>query len=110
MYLRYLGELTSLHLRILLLFRDPAEWFRSRDMQPADAMAGSRAGVIEAAFPELESDRDLYVQVWRELVAMDLVRGDDIQTQTTSAGAVAPTLSESGRRFVSFVTTAEPSS
>lgn len=103
MFIRLVDELTALHLRLLAYLRDPEGWFTSRGIPKPNIIAGSRASVLEAALPDLASDKVLYRQAVRELDAVGLAQ-DALSGMVTEQGLYVSLTTEFGNRFLAYIT------
>jgi hypothetical protein len=103
MFIRFIDELTGWHLRLLDLFQDPQAWAKRTGVRLPDLMAGSLSSIVEAAFPELRTRRDLYDQWWRDLHTRGLVNTQDLHTMMSGSGLMSARTSGLGDRFLAFV-------
>jgi hypothetical protein len=60
MLIRFIDELTALHLRVLAFFRDPPGWFDRHHMERPSYYMGARGQVLEDGVPELRGQKDVY--------------------------------------------------
>jgi hypothetical protein len=65
MFLQFVDSLSVMHIQILGVFRAPPKM--------DNIMAGGLSMVLEHAIPALQGQRDLYDQLWNELVANGLL-------------------------------------
>lgn len=101
MFIALVERMTEWHIRLLSLFQSPKERLQGKGYRPA--LAGSLAGVIEAAYPELRERRDLYDQVWSDLASAGLHRSGSLQTMMTPEGTLQKRTTELGDRFLQFI-------
>jgi hypothetical protein len=103
MFIRFVDELTALHLRVLSYLRDPAAWFARHNIPRPDIYMGSRNTILEAALPELRGQAEVYGQVNRELSARGLAL--DTGTGMVSQQALYDLRTTAlGNRFLDFIT------
>jgi hypothetical protein len=101
MFIALVERMTEWHIRVLRLFQNPAAALAGRHYQPA--ISGSLAGVIEAAYPELQGRRELCDQVWSDLGSAGLHRSGSLQTMMTPNGTLQKRTTELGDRFLEFI-------
>jgi hypothetical protein len=101
MFVRFVDELTALHLRLLVYLRDPGEWYDKRGIQ-RPALMGARAELVDRAFPELAGRRETYLQVVRELSARGLAT-EGLTGMVTERAMWDSLITPLGRRFLEFV-------
>ena len=102
-FLGYVDAFTVWHLRLLALFDDPPAWFAAQGRSSPDFHSGSLSAVIRNAFPELGEPREFTDQVWRDLYSRGLVNTENLHTMMTGSGCLSRRTTDSGRRFVQFV-------
>jgi hypothetical protein len=107
MFIRFVDELTALHLRVLSYLRDPAGWFVRHNIPRPDISMGSRNAILEAALPELRGQPDVYGQVNRELSARGLAldTGSGMVSQQALYDLRTTPL---GIQFLKFITAPRP--
>ncbi|MCP4896095.1 MAG: hypothetical protein GY906_03890 [bacterium] len=104
-YLNLVGQYTVWHIRILVLFNNPPEWFRLQGRTMKERrMTSSLVAVLEEAYPELRGCRGFYDQVWRELYTGGMVNTEGLQTTMTAQGASQRRTTELGQGFLAFIT------
>lgn len=106
MFLNYIDLLTPWHLRLLHLFAEPVEWFKANNKTWPNLYAGGRSAVLDAAYPELKSERDLYDQVWRDLHVRGLVGTDSMHGMVSEQGLRQGLTTPAGRQFLAFISEA----
>jgi len=102
MFIRFVDELTALHLRVLSYYRDPAGWFARHDIARPDMSMGPRSAIMEAALPDLRGQSEVYGQVMRELSARGLVH--DTTGMVSAQALYDPQTTSTGNRFLDFIT------
>lgn len=103
MFIRFVDELTALHLRILGYARNPASWFERNQIPKPDIYLGARSAVLEAALPELRGMGDIYNQAVNELSARGLISGS-FSGMVSQQGLFDKLTSPLGDRFLAFIT------
>ena len=104
LFIRWVDELTVDHLRILHLFRDPLDWFEKNGKEaPQFAIAGSLSKILEAAYPDLGKDRELYDLLVKDLAERNLFGPKNLHGMLTPPGAYSNRTTPLGDRFVDFI-------
>jgi hypothetical protein len=103
MFIRFVDELTALHLRILSYLRDPPGWFALYDIPRPNISMGARSAILESALPELKDRSDVYTQAVNELSARGLLSGS-LSGMVSEQGLYQPLTSPLGNRFLDFIT------
>jgi len=103
-FIQWVDEMTVDHIRFLLLFRNPLDWFQKNHCKfPQASITSSLSQVLLSAYPQLGSDRSLYELIASELSAKKLFTGD-MHTMMSSSGVSNKRTTELGDRFVDFIT------
>jgi hypothetical protein len=101
-YLNLSKNLTGLHLGLLSLLDDPDNFAKMHSVKPT---GGNIIGNLQDCFPNLS--QDIILLLWRDLYNYGLVNTtvDSLGGGTSSQGidSLRGRLSESGKRFVSFI-------
>lgn len=98
-------QFTVWHLRILALLGNPTKWFTDQGKQPPQwSFAGSLSELLESAYPELKSQRDLYDLVGKDLFQRGLLGTDSFHTTMSGGGVMEKRTSIMGDDFLAFVT------
>lgn len=98
MLLRFVDELTAMHLRILALFSAPKP--------PPGMSVGGLSNVLERGIPDLMGCRDIYDQLWRDLYIRGLVNTEHLHVTMTSTGLGERRTTRLGEDLLVFI--AEP--
>jgi hypothetical protein len=98
MFLQWVDNLTSWHLRILKFFQDP----KKHTMAGQYSMGGP-AIVLESAFPHLRGQREFYDQVVRDLHARGLMAIDSLHTTMAASGVYAKRTTALADDFLAFI-------
>jgi hypothetical protein len=98
-----LDRFTGSHLRLLAMWDDPPDWFRTHAIAPPQAgMSGNRTRTVEVGLPELSDRKDFYMLLADELKSAGLMTA-------SLNGMVSPTAqmdrltSRLGRQLVEFI-------
>lgn len=103
-FVRYVGELTPLHLQVLAYLRDPASWFDGHAIPRPNIYMGSRSALLEAAFRQLQRRREFYDQVLHDLESRGLAHGAaSMGTMVTQNGLWQALIRPAGEQFLEFV-------
>jgi hypothetical protein len=103
MFLGWVDDFTSSHLRLLALLNDPPGWFARHGLRAPSLHMGSHSHIVEAALPEMAGRLDFYVQLLRDLRAAGLVMIDSLYITQTGASLMQSTTSPTGKRFIDFI-------
>lgn len=106
-FLRFVDELTPLHIRMLAFLADPVKWFDDHGVEKPQFMSAGVSAILEKGLPELEGRRDVYDIAARDLEQRGLA-SPSLHVMMTNAGIWSPRTSAVGNRFLAFVTLAEP--
>ncbi len=104
MFIRFVDELTALHLQILSYMHDPAGWFTTHDIPKPDIYMGARTAILEAAFPNMRGRADVYSQVVAELGARGLAGSASISGMVSQQGLYDKLSSRLGDQFLKYIT------
>jgi hypothetical protein len=104
MFINFIDFLTVWHLRLLALLHSPEEWGRGHNLNFSDISMGGTATLIQRAFEELRSRRDLYDQLGKDLYSRGLINGDNFHITVTAHGLMQSKTTELGKQFVNFIT------
>lgn len=103
MFLNYVDTFTPWHLRLLHLFNEPVEWFKARGKTWPNLYAAGRSAILDAAYPELKAERDLYDQAWRDLNTRGLVGTDSLHGMCSEGGLRQGLATATGKQFLAFI-------
>lgn len=106
MFLNFVDELTPWHLRLLRYFDKPGEWLKQNKIPSPNLYMGNLISIMNAAFPELEKNREFARQLIRDLYSRDLISADisDMNTMMSKAGMYSSNTTSLGKQFLSFIT------
>lgn len=107
MYLRFIDELTPLHLVVLAVLNGPAQWMEQHNVtNPAWGMGGVSV-VIEHCVPALRGRREVYEQLVRDLQARGLIgQGQFLNVTMSGQGMVQARATDFGRAFLTYISAA----
>lgn len=108
LFIRFVNELTPLHVRVLAFMADPGGWFDRHGIERPNLMMGGVSTILEVGMPELAGRQDLWGQLIRDLDQCALVEGGAIGATMTPQGIWAGRAKPLGQRFLSFITLDEP--
>jgi hypothetical protein len=104
MFLRFVDELTTWHLRVFTLLRAPDRWMDQHNVQYKEWESASVGGMIGDCFEELLGQREYCSQLVRDLQARGLVQqGDFLHETTNGLGVIGSRFTELGLEFFEFV-------
>ncbi len=103
MFIGWIDELTVMHLRILKFFQSPNAWSKQHGCRYPDGISSSLEEVMLVAMPELNDQREVYDQVWRELNQRGLVNTSSLHGMMSPNGATADRAADLGNKFLSFI-------
>ncbi|EAQ98770.1 hypothetical protein [Congregibacter litoralis] len=103
-YLRFVDDLTSWHLRVLSLFHDPRQWFMDHGRKsPEFTMTSSLGALLEKAFPELAGRREFYDFISKDLYLKGLLSTDGLHTMMTASGTYESRSTDLGKGLIRFI-------
>lgn len=103
MYVRFVDELTTWHIRVLKILDDPAVWAQMHGVPLPNLSIGAPATVLESLVSELRNRRDFYDLLVRDLHARSLLTTDSLHGTMTGSGAIARRSTDFGRSFLQFI-------
>jgi hypothetical protein len=106
MFIRFVDELTSLHLRLLTYLRDPTGWFERFQIDKPNIMMGGRTSILEAAMPDLADDPSIYMHAAGELATRGLIE-NSLSGMVSEQGLYTPLATPLGSRFLDYITNDE---
>jgi hypothetical protein len=106
-FVRFVDELSPIHLRVLTYLADPTEWFNSHGIEREDYGSAPRREPFERAFPELVPESPLCELILRDLGQAGLADVGGLNGMVTGNNVYAPLATELGRQFLRFVTPPE---
>jgi hypothetical protein len=105
MFLRYVEELTTWHLRVLRFFQSPANHLAAKGLR-SEYMMGGGAQVLEDMYPELRGNREFYDQIATDLHSRGMLNSPPsfLHTSMTGSGMVAKRTTAIADAFLAFIT------
>ena len=103
-WLNYIDDMTTWHLRILSFFEGPERWGDEHGVEYPKWPMGSPAQVLEHTFPDLNGQREFYDQVIRDLHSRGLFSLDNVHGTMSDQGMFASRTSGAGNKFIAFIT------
>ena len=103
MFLRYVEELTPLHIKLLVLFDDPDGRCREAGLDFSGLLAGSPWQIVCGFYPALTDEENVCSHAWSELNVRGLVNTDSLRSTMSGSGLMARRTSDLGQRFVQFI-------
>lgn len=100
MVIRRLDQMTEWHLRLLRLADGPPAELARLGKKYAPYMSSSISGLIDAAYPELNGQRDFVERVSMDLYDMGLVGTKGIMTMMSAGGALESRSTSMGKSLV----------
>jgi hypothetical protein len=101
LFLRLVEELTTDHVLILVLYRDPKGWFSRRGILPQEFMAAGRDQVLVQAYPELAKSGDFRLLVISDLERRGLMGG--VSGLISGHAIYDPITSKLGNEFLDYI-------
>lgn len=109
-YFRLVDELTPWHIRLLVLFHAPRDWFAERGRPvPEFNITSNLAVILQRAFPELASRRDFYEFIVADLHRKGLVVTQGMNTSLSASGVFQSWTTELGKGLIAFISSPLPS-
>ena len=87
MFLRYVEDLTPLHIKLLVLFDDPGARCRAANVEVGSTLGGAAWQVVCAVYPELVQEDAICSHAWSELKARGLVNTDGLKGMASASGS-----------------------
>ena len=102
-FLRYIDELTIVHLKLLDLMRDPRQWEKNNNKQFPQLVNGKLAQIIYHAFPELKTQEALTQLFVNDLQARGLLQEVNIRGTMSANGLMVARSTEMGSDFLRYI-------
>jgi hypothetical protein len=102
-FIQLVDELNILHLRILLFFKNPSQWFIDNNVRRPNIIMGSPLSILEIAYSDF-SDNQLTNRLIKDLYNRGLFSTDSLGGIMTESGIYASRLTEYGQRFLNYIT------
>jgi hypothetical protein len=101
-FIRYVDELTALHLRLLAYLRDPPGWFDRHGIQRPNITMGPRTSILEAALPDLAAESTVYQRAAGDLGARGLIE-NSLSGMVSQQGLYDRLTTPLGNRFLDYI-------
>lgn len=103
MFINFVNDFTDWHILLLELFHGPEQWAKNHDTKFSEIMSGAAWHLVEQAYPELTSQKELANQIWRDLRSAGLVTTDSLGGTMTWNGILSKRTADLGDRFLAFL-------
>ena len=103
MFLSCVDSFSVWHIKLLVLFHNPMNWFINNNKRFPDITAGGLSHILEAAYPELSTKREFYDLVWSELSSKNFTKTNSLHGTMTLNGLQSKRTSELGDVFLKFI-------
>lgn len=104
MFINWIDELTSWHLRMLKLLSDPKKWYRENNKEaPQYHFSSSISQVLTNAYPELTDKQEFYLQVGKDLYSKGLLNTESFHGMMSATGAYEHRATNLGNEFLKFI-------
>jgi len=90
-----IDSFTELHIKVLKVFQSPST--------PPNLSMGGLSNVLVYNFPELNDQRDVYDQIWKDLYSKGLVSTSNLHTTMSGHGLMAKRTTKIGDQFIAFI-------
>ncbi len=104
MFMSYISDLTSWHLRLLALLQDPPGASKRQGVDMSNISMGAISTMIERVYPELRGQREFYDLLGRDLESRGLLSGAGFHVTMTGSGVMTKRSTTLGDEFIRFVT------
>jgi hypothetical protein len=103
-FLNLIDVFTIWHIKILILFNNPTQWFNDHDMPaPTNIIGGALTNVVYAAYPELNGQRELVDLIWADLGRAKLHNTSELGVMMTGNALFANRTTPLGQQFINFI-------
>jgi len=107
MFLRFIDEMTPVHLAILAILDNPVRWMEQHGVANPKWTAGSVSALIQYCVPPLRGQPEVSEQLVRDLQARGLMdAGQFLRTPTSEAGMMQSRTTVIGRAFLAYISEA----
>lgn len=104
LFLNFVDVCTVTHIKLLNLFSGPEAWGRKHGFEfPANWSMGGMTQVIEAAFPALKGQQQLYDPIWKDMYQRGLVTSDSLGSTMSRQGMMAARLTPLDVKLLEFI-------
>ena len=103
-FINWVESMTVWHLRMLQLFADPPAWYQTNRRQPPQfAISGSLSTLLTDAYPALQSQRELYDKIAKDLYNDGLLKANGLHTMMSGSGPFERRATQLGDEFIAFI-------
>ncbi|VVM52152.1 hypothetical protein PS663_00845 [Pseudomonas fluorescens] len=103
LFLNFVDVCTVTHIKLLQLFYDPKEWFKSREIVAPNWTMGSLSSVIDLGLPDIKGHVDIRDSIWKDLYQRGLVTTDGLNATMSGDGMFARRTSPLGAKLIEFI-------
>jgi hypothetical protein len=103
MFLRYIDELTVLHIKLLNLLDSPTRWEVDHQCKFPTLLSGGISHIIENALTELSGQRELYSLLLKDLQNRGLLAEFSIGVTMTWNGIMSSRSTSLGQAFLLYI-------
>ena len=103
-FLRFVDELTPLHVRMLRLLDDPGGWFDGHGIPRPDLMSAGLWAIFEPGLPALAGKREMSDLALMDLMSRSLTLHMTVGGMMSGSALWARRSSDFGRQFLAFIT------
>lgn len=105
-FLRWIDELSELHIVALHFFSKPQPWRTRNDPAIPPHSVGSTVEMLLLSLPQFRDQRDISQLIVKELGNRELLKGEDTSlfADIDSNGNLKPIITELGQAFLNFIT------
>lgn len=102
-FLNLIDRFTVWHIKILLFFDNPKQWFAKAGQTPPSLLMGSMSGVLKEAFPSLKGQDELTDVIWNDLHDVGFHQSSGLKTMMSGDGILAERTTQLGKEFIHFI-------
>jgi len=102
-FLNLIDNFTTWHIKVLHLFDNPTEWFRTNNKSLPNYTAASLTSVVVDAFPILKGQGELLNLIWFDLKRAGLHNTSDLGTTMSGNGLLAERTTDLGKQFLKYI-------
>jgi hypothetical protein len=103
-FLNFVDELSTWHLRELKFFDNPRAWGQKNNIDFGKPYTGSPSQIFEKAFSELRGRSELYNVFTKDLFSRGLMTTDSLGGMMSESGIFASRITNMGKEFLQFIT------
>ena len=103
MYLYLIQVFGENHLKLLLFFRNPKQFFENQRITPPSFFSGSPLTLIEIAYPDLKGEKEYLNKIVIDLYQNGLINTKSLSTIMTESEMYASRTTNFGNEFLLFI-------